>query len=81
MLLVNMHEAKTNLSKLVKQVEKGEIVRIARNGKSVVELCAVKSHHDPLKLSPKLKGKILGDIVAPLWPDGWDTPFLPKSGK
>ena len=33
-----MHEAKTNLSKLVKQVEEGEEVVIERNGKPVARL-------------------------------------------
>jgi prevent-host-death family protein len=35
---VNMHEAKTRLSKLVELVERGERVVIARNGKPVAEL-------------------------------------------
>jgi len=35
---VNMHEAKTRLSQLVKRVEQGEEVVIARNGKPVVRL-------------------------------------------
>jgi prevent-host-death family protein len=35
---VNMHEAKSSLSKLVQDVLDGERVRIARNGKPVVEL-------------------------------------------
>jgi antitoxin (DNA-binding transcriptional repressor) of toxin-antitoxin stability system len=35
---VNMHEAKSNLSKLVQDVLDGKRVRIARHGKPVVEL-------------------------------------------
>ena len=35
---VNMHEAKTRLSKLVELVEQGERVVIARNGEPVAEL-------------------------------------------
>jgi prevent-host-death family protein len=38
MMQVNMHEAKTRLSKLVELVERGERVVIARNGKPVAEL-------------------------------------------
>ena len=36
--IVNMHEAKTNLSKLVEAVENGENIVIARNGKPAVQL-------------------------------------------
>ncbi len=35
---VNMHQAKTELSRLVKDVLSGKRVQIARNGKPVVEL-------------------------------------------
>jgi antitoxin (DNA-binding transcriptional repressor) of toxin-antitoxin stability system len=43
MISVNMHEAKTRLSELVKAVEThGEIVILCRNGNSVAEIRAVK---------------------------------------
>ena len=38
MIVVNMHEAKTRLSELVRLVEAGEKVVLARNGTPVVEL-------------------------------------------
>ena len=38
MLTVNVHEAKTHLSRLLAQVEAGEEVVIARNGKPVAQL-------------------------------------------
>lgn len=38
MVVVNMHEAKTRLSELVRMVEAGEKVVLARNGTPVVEL-------------------------------------------
>ena len=38
MSMVNIHEAKTHLSKLVEQVEHGETVIIARAGKPVARL-------------------------------------------
>ena len=38
MVTVNVHEAKTNLSRLLAQVEAGEEVVIARNGKPVARL-------------------------------------------
>ena len=38
MVTVNVHEAKSNLSRLLRQVEAGEEVTIARNGKPVARL-------------------------------------------
>ncbi|MEP7223399.1 MAG: type II toxin-antitoxin system prevent-host-death family antitoxin [Actinomycetota bacterium] len=38
MVVVNMHEAKTRLSELVRLVEAGEKVVLARNGMPIVEL-------------------------------------------
>ena len=38
MVTVNIHEAKTHLSRLLAQVEAGEEVTIARNGKPVARL-------------------------------------------
>ena len=42
MVKVNVHEAKTNLSRLLLQVEAGEEVVIARNGEPVARLVRVK---------------------------------------
>ena len=42
MATVNVHEAKTNLSRLLKQVEAGEEIIIARNGKAVARLVPVR---------------------------------------
>ena len=42
MVTVNVHEAKTNLSRLLAQVEAGEEVIIARNGKPVARLVGVQ---------------------------------------
>ena len=42
MMKVNVHEAKTNLSRLLAQVEAGEEVTIARNGKPVARLVACR---------------------------------------
>ena len=43
MTIVNMHEAKTQLSHLVAQVESGEEVVIARAGQPVARLVPVRS--------------------------------------
>ena len=42
MVTVNVHEAKTNLSRLLARVEAGEEVVIARNGKPVARLVALQ---------------------------------------
>ena len=44
---VNVHEAKTHLSRLLAQVEAGEEVIIARNGKPVARLVAVQKQGKP----------------------------------
>ena len=54
---VNIHEAKTNLSRLLAGVEKGEEVIIAKAGKPVARLVSVKERSD--KRTPgTAKGKI-----------------------
>lgn len=57
MLIVNVHEAKTQLSRLLAQVEAGEEVIIARRGKPVARLvhCKAKGRRQP----GVLKGKIV----------------------
>ena len=47
MVTVNVHEAKTNLSRLLAQVEAGEEVVIARNGKPVARLVALSRQREP----------------------------------
>ena len=43
MTIVNIHDAKTNLSRLIQKAENGEEVIIARAGKPVVRLEAIVS--------------------------------------
>lgn len=40
--VVNMHEAKTGLSRLVERARRGEEILIARDGEPVVRLVAIK---------------------------------------
>ncbi len=42
MVTVNVHEAKTHLSRLLVQMEAGEDVIIARNGKPVAKLVQIR---------------------------------------
>jgi prevent-host-death family protein len=57
MQLVNVHQAKTQLSKLLDQVAKGEEVVIARHGKPVAKLSPVEEH-----LPPRQPGALRGQI-------------------
>ena len=45
MKTVNVHEAKTTLSALLAEVERGEEITIARNGTPVAKLVRVTAHH------------------------------------
>ena len=47
MVTVNVHEAKTHLSRLLAQVEAGEEVVIARNGKPVARLAPLHGRGKP----------------------------------
>ncbi len=62
---VNMHEAKSSLSRLVKLAEAGEEVVIARNGTPVVRLTRLKNAKRELPWGA-LHGTIADDFDAPL---------------
>ena len=47
MITVNVREAKTNLSRLLAQVESGEEVIIVRNGKPVARLAPIQKRGKP----------------------------------
>jgi len=66
---VNIHEAKTHLSRLLEKVSAGEEVIIAKAGKPVAKLV-------PIKRAPKKRvwGTAKGDFVVP---DDFNDP-LPK---
>jgi prevent-host-death family protein len=72
MITVNIHDAKTRLSALIKMVEEGKSpVIICRNGKPVAELQKPKEiPTDRLKPHPVLSKVILNyDPTEPLQPD------------
>jgi prevent-host-death family protein len=70
---VNIHNAKTNLSKLVEAAERGEETIIARNGKPVARIVPIAPPLVPagekntpgMRLRGALKGKV--EIVDPDW--------------
>jgi prevent-host-death family protein len=60
MVTVNIHEAKTNLSKLVDQAVKGEAFVIAKAGKPLVKVAALDAPSTPQRL-----GFLAGEIAVP----------------
>jgi len=57
---VNIHEAKTRLSKLVDQAVKGEAFVIAKAGKPLVRVAALDAPRAPQRL-----GFLAGEIAVP----------------
>lgn len=77
MITVNMHEAKTRLSQLVKAVEeKGEVVILCRNGEPrarLVPVEAVRIRRDLIPPDPSLRIPLAPgyDPAEPLSDDEW----------
>lgn len=70
-MAVNIHHAKTHLSKLIEQAENGEEVIIARNGKPVVKLVPVAD--------PPQRRSLLGCGIGKIWiSDDFDSPETNK---
>jgi prevent-host-death family protein len=69
----NIYEAKSQLSKLIAQVEEtGEPYVICRNGKPVADLVPHRQVRDPLTPDPELRGaRFTGDPVAGLSEQDW----------
>jgi prevent-host-death family protein len=65
MSIVNIHEAKTHLSKLVEQVEQGETVVIARAGKPVARLVPLEQQ------VPRSRSGFLSGVFTT--PEDFDT--------
>ena len=72
MLVVNIHEAKTNLSSLLAKIENsGEEVLICRNGKPVADMTPHKHKNRLQPHSVMSKIKIAYDPTEPLSEDEW----------
>jgi prevent-host-death family protein len=69
MKTVNVHEAKTHLSRLLEEVEAGQEVVIARAGRPVARLTALQPARPPRRL-----GILAGRYTVP---EDWDTPLPP----
>lgn len=57
MMQVNIHQAKTNLSRLLEQVSKGEVVIISRAGKPIAKLVSL-DNHPPKRTPGGMKGRL-----------------------
>lgn len=60
MQIINIHQAKTNLSKLIEKTQAGEEVIIAKAGKPVAKLVGYTG-----KLKPRKPGALKGKIFVP----------------
>jgi len=60
MVTVNIHEAKTQLSKLIERAVKGEAIVIAKAGKPLVKVVALDAPAAPQRL-----GFMAGEIDVP----------------
>jgi prevent-host-death family protein len=72
--IVNMHEAKSTLSRLVDEASAGEEIIIAKAGKKKVKLVPVESDHKP-RIGGQWRGKVwmADDFDAPLPDDMIDA--------
>ena len=69
---VSIHEAKTNLSRLVKRAAAGETIYIGAYGKPDVALTAVNQK----KINAELRKKFIGCMKGKMTlPEGWDDPL------
>jgi prevent-host-death family protein len=64
--VVNIHEAKTQLSKLLARVVQGEEIIIARSGRPIAKLVAVHVDHARRPGRYASQGYIAEDFDAPL---------------
>lgn len=65
-IIANVHEAKTNFSKLLERAHRGEEVVIAKAGKPYARLVAVKPPGDR---KPGTFPGIAGDVLGGVGPD------------
>lgn len=67
MATMNIHEAKTHLSKLLRRVAAGEEIIIARAGRPVARLVPVRDDSVPREL-----GRYIGEVE---WKGDFDAPL------
>ncbi len=67
MKTVNIHEAKTHLSRLIEEVAEGEEIIIAKAGKPRARLVPFRP-----EVRPRVPGSMKGKLTIP---DNWDDPL------
>src|SRR5437667_12751210 len=58
MIITNIHQAKSQLSKLIERVQQGEEIIIGKAGKPVAKLVPYRENRKPRKPGGRWKGKI-----------------------
>jgi prevent-host-death family protein len=87
MIQINIHEAKTQLSKLVEEAAQGEEIIIAKAGKPIARLVPLATHACKPRIPGGMKGQIwlADDFNAPMSDEElalWhDSPIFPKEGQ
>lgn len=73
--VVNIHEAKTHLSRLVEEAAKGESFVIAKAGKPMVKVIRLDAEESPVNPEPVRKQRI--GMLEGMYevPDDFDTMF------
>jgi antitoxin (DNA-binding transcriptional repressor) of toxin-antitoxin stability system len=71
MKMVNVHEAKTQLSRILEDIEKGESYIICRNGRPVADMVAHAARKRTTPHPQLSKVKILYDPTESLSPEEW----------
>jgi len=70
---VNIHEAKTHFSKLIKRVERGDEIVIARAGHPVARLCGMSAESPKPRVPGTGKGYFSKEFI-----DHIDDPLPPE---
>lgn len=73
---VNIHDAKTRLSELLKRVEAGEELVIARAGRPVARLVPFRASAEPRRLGQFAGQAVMADDFDEL-PEGFEAAFSP----
>ena len=74
-MTINMHEAKTQFSKLAKLVESGEQVFVARNGKVIMKMVPLREGERTVPRDCRVIRGTMGYISDEEW-DKLDQEFL-----
>jgi prevent-host-death family protein len=80
MATMNIHQAKTHLSRLIERVLHGEEIIIGRAGKPVAKLVPYSAEKRPRKPGGNWKGKIKMSKDFDRLPEDWVRAFYGETG-